>query len=274
MSQNTSIPTGSAFFDHNDILEPALLDIIAEIAHCAIAASWSRKVAADPKERAPKRWLLSAQNIVGRSETLSYRLLHEVPINDETSDSLANSVNEVCVIALLMWLSYLPMGTMTTLPIASDAASLRKLVPGRGPRLVQRLSCIDVTGSVSASHLRLLLWTLGIGIVCAVDEDDTEWCAKRFAMLAPKLGITNHREISTFMETYLWFGSTDQVNYLIAGLMNSRTQHEEVKTVQRIIRLKNISVHRTSPMKPGDEKEKKKPTRITNTPGDWYRMGG
>lgn len=188
------------------------------------------------------------------------RLLHEISLKEHNGQNARESVREVSVVAILLWLSYLPVGLMKPLQDGIDPVSFQKTMPGRGARLVQRFSSLNVLGDVPNSHSKLLLWILGIGIV---NEDDTAWCARTFAKLGRNLSLTSYEDVSALFEGYLWFENFDRLSYnVIANLLNALTEAEASRTV----------VDYTAATRSG-KPEEGEPTRVTNRPSNSYRMG-
>jgi hypothetical protein len=187
--------------------------------------------------------------VITKSEELTYRVLGRMPCG--------NILMECTVIALLMWLSYLPASLMSYSPAYVPSDTFLKLVPGRGTRLANALRQCELTTPLE-------LWILAVGIICSVDSDDVQYCAINFIQLAKSLGIVSVRES---LWQFLWFDTFDLIDSdVLNRLLDPETATMALQTI-----VGWASMTRTRQLLMASEKSL--PLRLTSRPSNSFRLG-
>ncbi|ETN42575.1 uncharacterized protein HMPREF1541_01732 [Cyphellophora europaea CBS 101466] len=250
----TTIPTpvpehltvGHGFLNYSDVLGLGMNSILRSIISCGNVAEEFKL-----RQGAEEHMRFDLLQIVAWSESLTYQLLEQMP---------GTPVKECCIIALLMWLSYLPAAMMGSKDGSSLAPSksFLKMIPGRGTGLVNRLKA-----STLDSYLHL--WILAVGIVCAVDQDDTRYCAVEFVQLAYRLDVSDVRHC---FRQFLWLDNFDLIDY---DVMMQLLDHE---TSQQALQTAVSWAAKTKGQSSRSVEEKQSSVRVTNRPSNGYRLGG
>lgn len=258
-SEHTTV--GHGFSEYTEHLGLKMCEVVANIISCA-------NVAEDYKRRTllGENLSINVAQMVAWSECLTYQLLEQMP---------GSLLKECCIIALLMWLSYLPASVMaSSLPTAATPnQSFLKMIPGRGSGLVRRLTA----SATLDTHLHL--WILAVGIVCCVDADDTQYCAVAFTHLAHQLGVSAV-DVRDRLRHFLWLDHFDLIDYTV--LM--RLLDPDLETSERALRTV-VGWAATTKGGPssasavlmtrsgGEHDEKESHVRVTNRPSNWHRLG-
>lgn len=236
---------GRRFLEFAGSLGSKMSAVIANIISCANVAEEYKLRAAQGGDLC-----LNIQQFVTWSEALTYQLLDQMP---------GHLLKECCIIALLMWLSYLPVSIMASNGNAPPppGQNFLKVIPGRGSGLVKRLKA-----STLDTHLHL--WILAVGIVCAIDQDDTEFCAVEFTQLAHRLDVSDVRDC---LRQFLWLDNFDLIDYdVLIQLLDPDTSAAALQIVVGwAATTKSPSVRFCE--------EKSSHVRVTNRPSNWYRLG-
>jgi hypothetical protein len=255
LTDTTSATTafGIAFHDFENILGAGMLHVITQIAQCVATAE---RLSTTSGPRSITTTALS--EIIATSETLTFQLLAQLP---------GSPLKEAAIIALLIWLSYLPVGVMTSAygrAITTNVTSpdFLKLVPGRGTSLVTRLRSCSL-------NTPLELWILAVGIVCAVDRDDVEFCALAFASLGRALPILP-QDLYATLRRFLWLRNIDYVDVdVLAELLDDCPEVRE-GAVRTVVSWAAVT---TSGHEAVSEAEKGVLVRVTNRPSNLWRLG-
>lgn len=208
--QDRRSPSSRGFGAYDCILGRQLLTIINSIARCSDVAQRSKL--RDPQ---PDDVCVTAREIAAWSEDLTYHLLEEM------SGSISK---QSCVIALLMWLSYLPNIILRNdLAEAVPSSEFLKVMPARGAALAFRLKqCILST--------KLDLWILATGIVCSIEKADVKYCALEFARLGRSLTITNVKE--QLFGSFLSLDGFDRVDSnLLTEVLDPQTSASAIERI-------------------------------------------
>ncbi|KPI41269.1 uncharacterized protein AB675_8148 [Cyphellophora attinorum] len=240
---NLDKSAASHFDDYTDVLGRKLCTVIDDIVALANNVDRFRH------EALPTGLKQTASHMIARSEELTFRVLELMPCG--------NKLMECTVIALLMWLSYLPTSLMSYSPGFVPSDSFLKLVPGRGTRLGLALRQCKLATTLE-------LWILAVGIICSVDSDDVQYCAINFIQLAKSLGIVSVRES---LWQFLWFDTFDLIDSdVLDRLLDSETATTALQTI-----VGWASMTRTRQLPMGDEKSIS--VRLTNRPSNCFRLG-
>jgi hypothetical protein len=233
----------SHFDNYADVLGHSLCMVINDIVALANDVNIFRDEAALAGQKQ------TASHVIARSEELTYRILGLVPCG--------SLLMECTVIALLMWLSYLPTSLLSHSPEYVPSDKFIKLVPGRGTRLGLALRQCELTTTLE-------LWILAVGIICSVDSDDVQYCAINFIQLAKSLGIVSVRDS---LWQFLWFDTFDLIDSdVLNRLLNPETAPTALQTI-----VGWASLTRTRQLLVDDEKLL--PLRLTNRPSNCFRLG-
>lgn len=246
----TELNVGSGFFEIDELAEADMREVIRNVISCAVAAEQYKEQA-----RTGRQIQQQAQDIVTQSESLQYQLLHQLP---------GSEIKQACIIALLMWLSYLPVSIMTTNDhsVSGYGKDLLKIIPGRGTWLVNRLKAC----SPLSTHLHL--WILAVGVICAVDAEDTGFCATEFVKLARRLSITN---VQTCLRRFLWLDDFDLID---GSLLEQLLCEDEVSaSALRTIVEWSTATKGVSRDLRGNGTDTGIPMRLTKRPSNRYRLG-
>ncbi|KIX03447.1 uncharacterized protein Z518_06999 [Rhinocladiella mackenziei CBS 650.93] len=219
---------GSAFFLHTDILDLTTLEIIQDIIACAEAAESCRERLTNAHRGMKSKARIPPGLSDARRPGLKCR-------------SHDQRMPHYC---------HPPVGMMSSADKPEGSEDARKMNDFE-------------TTSRSNAYWELILGICAVGIVCAVDADDTEWCAWTFMRIAKPLGITTYADLCECLCRYLWLDNFEVVDsYVMANLFNPKTQSMALRTViGRAYVTKYV------------QREKKSLTRITNRSSNCYRPG-
>lgn len=247
---------GRGFLGYTETLGTKMSAVIANIIACAnVAEAYKRRVGSDEDLG------FKVAKMVEWSESLTYKLLDQMP---------GSLLKESCIIALLMWLSYLPasiMASSNTNTPPTPGQSFLKMIPGRGTGLVKRLA------AALPLDTHLHLWILAVGIVCAVDQDDTAFCAVHFIRLAHQLEV-RQAQLQECLRQFLWLDHFDLIDCHV--LMQLLREPEASAEAMRIVIGWAATTKGGSPVSSvgsGRGGEKESHVRVTNRPSNWYRLG-
>lgn len=112
-----------------------------------------------------------------------------------------------------------------------------------------------------------------MGVVCAVDQDDVEYCARQFAELAERIGVVDVRAV---MRGFLWLDGFEVVDEGVLGELLG-----EGKGREGVLRKVVGWAARTGGGGGGfgvgrgvsREEEKGRCVRLTNRPSNFWRLG-
>lgn len=258
-SNHTTV--GRGFSEYTEHLGAKMTEVIANIISCA-------NVAEDYKRRTllGEDLSLNVAQMVAWSESLTYQLLEQMP---------GSLLKECCIIALLMWLSYLPASVMASnLPTAvTPNQSFLKMIPGRGKGLVKRLQASATLDTC------LHLWILAVGIVCCVDADDTQYCAVAFIHLARQLGVSA-ADVRERFGRFLWLDHFDLIDYSVLMRLLDLDPEVSAHALRTVVGWAATTKGGPSSASSvvmvrfgGERDEEESHVRVTNRPSNWYRLG-
>lgn len=248
--------SGCSFQRHQELFDHATFAVIQVIARCGRVA---RLYYEDPALFSED--LDVVQHLVEWAEELSYRIICCCPLPTQQS----NPLQEAVMITIMMWLSYLPSSLMSQSRLQASTVDFRKVIPGRGTLLVQRLHNVRPSiPSSSADVLELILWVASVGTICSVDADDVEYCAYTFIEAAQRLEIKEKADLSERLNNYLWMDHFDAADYeVMLQLLQDESREAALFSV--------ISwAYQTRMQQEGD---KSSVIRVTNRPSNQYRLG-
>lgn len=178
---------GTAFRKHRRLLGAILADeLIPLIIDCAYAAKLCRQCFA---LTSMNEWNSLTKGVVRSCSSLTSKLLNCTPDTPE---------QEAVITALFIWLSHLPMGTLS----ASASEVFRRLIPSREQVLIEHVLQWGNT------DLELRLWTAAVGLVFAVDTGAAEAFEKEVGDLSSTLGL-DRPATEQLLDTYMWMNSSD-----------------------------------------------------------------
>lgn len=258
-SDHTTV--GHGFSEYTEYLGAKMCEVVANIISCAnVAEDYKRRTLLGEDLR------IHVAQMVAWSETLTYQLLEQMP---------GSLLKECCIIALLMWLSYLPASVMASnLPTAATPnQSFLKMIPGRGSGLVKRLQA----SATLDTHLHL--WILAVGIVCCVDADDTQYCAVAFIHLARQLSVSA-ADVRDSLRRFLWLDHFDLIDYSVLMRLLDADPEASVRALRTVVGWATTTKGGPSSSSSvvmirfgGEHDEKESHVRVTNRPSNWYRLG-
>ena len=173
-----SLINRSSFPTYTSILGPKMIHIVIPlILDCADAAETCRQHA----EAGSHAGQLATETME-RCGTLAHPVLGELPATPE---------KEACIIALLIWLSYMPIGVQWQ----TAREDYRRLLSAQEKGLLYRLK----RWSEPSSELQL--WVVAVGVVFSLDPEVTSWCSRQLHRLTAKLHID---DLMSTLRKFLW----------------------------------------------------------------------
>jgi hypothetical protein len=193
---------GSAFQQHKDILNPALLDIVGDI--CSNA-----KLLQSAKN---PEFNLNTQTIFERGTALLHRLLSWGPDSEGRRDS-ASLKEDCCRYALALWVWNIFIRGAATIGVdihyaasmdVTDAGQMRPIIARQLKQTIFRACEYAGECPLDLVQYRLRLWIFGVGISGAEPGKARDWYIDIFWQLANALQISTIEQVSHVFSGYLY----------------------------------------------------------------------